>query len=577
MNRDINESGLIKTQEILIEHLTTGNSGGEDFIEVSLNPIINIQENEYINGMEIVFHNSSNGDILSGFLYRENGVYRIYGIRAKLEVFDINTYFADVDNKNFRLFMPEKVKSYDSYASVNDVYRMLSNLSRKSQYSFDNSGNVVSSNSKYTNAGLLNVFDKTKLDSNRVSINGYNKSIPNTFVVLTYLTEIAGREYNVDIFNGTDYLSITITILSNGIINVTNRGCRFNVESNPIVLKLVRYTDKLNSNNKIICLQLRCKNTAQTFDYQVDVYDLTDVNIINIGDYNASNITMNDGSEYFELNKNILFIDNYSLVKTSEGITGAKRIPDNKDLKTIELPDSYYRENTDTLTGIPTGLTGGFNLTVCYAGNDSRAYRYVLTADNGKMFIGFYNGTTIVWKSVFTYSDDKSDFPSHTHPASEINTNENARFVSDNQINLWNSLGLGNNVWTVYNYTINPALESYTINQSLLKKYVLNISASLNLSITPSRIGMVGLNVINNTSNESVNITLYLPSTIAEIISRGILSSSTMIATIPANQCLEIYYMVLNENTILIRTELFEKIVNNNTFTVIGESGTLEV
>jgi hypothetical protein len=125
----------------------------------------------------------------------------------------------------------------------------------------------------------------------------------------------------------------------------------------------------------------------------------------------------------------------------SSDFAAATELTANQDLIQIYNPGYYFmNNNVSTIRSKPAQLTSSFTMIVFSNGTNHPLHYYIKDSYN-ILYHGYYNGSTINWKTINinTDSDGNIILPQHTHNATDVIESSTKRFVTDTQISTWNA------------------------------------------------------------------------------------------------------------------------------------------
>ena len=492
-----------------------------------------------------------------------NGTYYIEDIQSNVENFFENiTTASTFTTYDYSYFWLPNQENFLTLKMVYDFFKDKS-YPNETRLSYDNS--IESYDDEDSMVGFIRTFDKWKIDNSKVYVQSGDSYSPNT-----------QRVFNIRVNN---YKQFDIILFGDNC--VCQMDCCFS-SSNDLSIVFVHN----NFNENITINALKLVNEDETYIQLTIVGDETNaciVGIVNVEDifsnidiseFSTEVITFDDGSETVEITPKVFKIDKQRILSFEDSSNGAIEIEQGTDLKNLLKSGEYYCVNNIDIVNKPDEVTNEFTL-LCYGnGYEQRPTRYQMNDSNGDIYVGKYNNGSIEWKKVL------NELPEHTHDPEDINTNNSYQFISQEDRDRWNHNVSGTCIWGISQNIVSPEQNRWNIDQVILKKEYLYVSADLDLVINSiNDAGVQGLVVLKNLSDDSIDISLYFSR--VSVLMLGVdtnLTANGTTITVPTSKALEIYYMRLDANNMVCKARLLNVInLSSQDYRVVGEENDLVI
>lgn len=497
--------------------------------------------------------------IYTGRYVTFNGLHYIDNIESNvLDFFQEITTSSVFTTYDYTFFW---LPNQENYLTMKMVYDFFKNKCSPMKVGLTNTNSVYSQETEESMYGFFTPMDKYKLDNTKVYIKSDSNPDSSTNKVF-YIRVNNYKQFDIMLF-GDEYMcqmnccfsstnDLSVVFIHNNFennINISAIKCQGEEET---LLKLT-----VTSNDPI-------SNCIIGIEDIYDIYDSFDVT-----EYTTEVLTFNDGLDTIEITPRTFKVDKQRVLCFEDSSIGAMLIEPGTDLKDLLKTGEYYCIDNTDLLNIPEGLTVGFTLLSYSDGPEERPTRYQLIDNDGKCYIGIYSNGTIVWKELL------NELPEHTHDPEDINTNEENQFVSQEDIDRWNSgSSSGKHAWFVKHDIVPAEQNMYYENQFVMKKKFLYVYNDLTLIIRTLPPGIEGLIVIKNLSDdESIDITIGFSN--ISVLMFGVdtnLIADSRTVSVPKAKGLEIYYMRLDANNLICKVRLLNVInIDVRCYRVVGE------
>lgn len=485
----IKENAELNKFTYLVEFTNFDNIYSLKFLNLKINNIdynsvqifIN-DKNEYylhfnnINGNEFIINDTAiYNETFDNFTYDDNIVLSVAQLKKTLEIgysdeLDIN---GNTIKKGNSSLLSGKQKTKVDLLKINQLHSETININK-----------IV--NTKIANINIPMFIDVTNIKSiNTFShifiITGktFNCKIK---ITLNNLTNWNDNIYEIKVLEFSTINELKNLIL---ILNLSKRKWNNNPNLQFLTIDVKFDTSKILNLSNILIEELKIINEATN---KTDIFvnnSLSETNGIDINYINSENQVSND----FIIDSNIYKYTNNEIFYVNPNINN--NITDNSNLNNYIIPGNFYTkfgQNINSIQNKPINSNLIFNLEVIdfnfeNINNEKHLLqRYsvflLIPGSIDKFELVIFERVTTIINGLLNFSIwVQTGKKIHTHEASEINENDTKKFVSQNDIDNWNTLLNNPNNWKASVNTPLDLLQIYGNASSGWSSYVLSTNS----------------------------------------------------------------------------------------------------
>lgn len=569
---------------------------------------LNFSNIDFENGLFIKFE-SVDGSVkgfgkLGKSINKNNTVYIISDYVTNMNSNDFENYVQSVSN-NFQITistsLPQNFEN-DILSLRNLISTIRGSDSVQSSFIFDIVANVVFENISHRSKNtLLSSSNQHKLSTVPFKVSAPILSLTNNYQLIGILETPSNTDSNEYIYSvkltpktspNQCIVNFDIVMKDSSMIQIINNGISNNVEH---YLRFFQIYDNVAEKN-YWRIEIRVQSALNSdMDYDCFIYTHSTDRVKSNVNVTQSNQVSVGGSLELLISNNLVTANNFGdivLVPViGGGVNDAIEIPDNTDIKTLLVPGFYFKnQNISSIGSLPTFttivnnqpvqnpfITTSFNLQIWSSGT-VRPNKYLILDELKNIYIGQFDSLTnsITWKA-YNFQVDSNGFlvvPSHNQPATTIIQSTNMQFVSQAQIDKWDSFT--GDSWVVNCPIVPSASLIIHLSQQIKSKPIIQVHdvPTLTIAIFPLT-GVYGEFVIENVNPDPLTTPVTVTLAFDELINKIYIKDPYQLSFQLTNPILVKYHKYSNNMIELLFEDLNVISITNPVPIVVGQGNQL--